>query len=91
MVKRFRAIVSGRVQGVFYRATARDQAMDLGLKGFVRNLPDGCVELEAEGEEEALESLLRWSQHGPPSARVEKVTVEWLSPSRTGGGFQVTD
>ena len=81
MVKRFRTTISGKVQGVFYRANAREKAMALGLTGYVRNLPDGSVELDAEGEEESLHSLLYWCQHGPPGARVDKVDVDWLTPS----------
>jgi acylphosphatase len=89
MVKRFHAIILGRVQGVFYRATAREHAKALGIKGFARNLPDGSVELDAQGEEESLRDLLHWCQHGPPGARVDDVKVTWEPPQDQGGGFQV--
>ncbi len=89
MVKRFHAIVVGNVQGVFYRASARDQAMALGLIGFVRNLPDGSVELEAEGEEDGLRELLQWCNHGPPSATVKEVKVDWKFPQNIGGNFEI--
>ena len=68
-----RFVVSGRVQGVFFRASTREQAMRLGLTGHVRNLEDGSVEVVACGEPSALAALERWLQHGPPSARVTGV------------------
>jgi acylphosphatase len=89
MVKRFHAIILGRVQGVFYRAMAREHAEALGLQGFAKNLPDGSVELDAQGEEESLCDFLRWCQHGPPGARVDDVEVDWKPPQESSGGFQV--
>jgi len=63
--------------------------MGLGITGFVRNLEDGSVELEAEGEEDILHDLLRWCQDGPPSARVDEVKMTWMDPQKTSGGFSV--
>lgn len=80
MVKRFHAIIQGRVQGVFFRATAREHAKALGLQGFAKNLPDRSVELDAQGDEESLRDLLNWCQHGPPGARVDHVEVTWKPP-----------
>lgn len=71
-----RFLVSGRVQGVFYRASAREQALALGLDGHARNLPDGRVEVLASGSSMALEALERWLWQGPPAARVEAVVRE---------------
>lgn len=71
------AHVRGRVQGVFFRSFVERHARRLGLKGYARNLFDGRVEVEAEGEKTALEELLRQLQHGPPGATVEGVEVEW--------------
>ncbi len=68
--------VSGRVQGVFYRATAMDKALQLGVKGFVRNEPDGSVYIEAEGTEKNVESLIEWCRTGPAFSKVTSVTVE---------------
>jgi acylphosphatase len=68
-----RFLVSGRVQGVFYRASTRGQARQLGLTGHARNLPDGRVEVHAYGPSEALDALERWLWQGPPSAEVEGV------------------
>ncbi|HUS29104.1 MAG TPA: acylphosphatase [Kofleriaceae bacterium] len=82
-MRRIRAIVSGRVQGVSYRASTADKARQLGLAGWVKNLPDGSVELEAEGSPDQVAALVTWCHHGPPAARVDNVTVEELSP--TGG------
>ena len=65
-----RFIVSGRVQGVFFRASARDEALRLGLTGHARNLADGSVEVVACGDDEALAQLERWLHEGPPLARV---------------------
>lgn len=66
-------LVSGRVQGVFYRASTRAQAQPLGLTGHARNLPDGRVEVHAYGSPEALDALERWLWQGPPAAEVEGV------------------
>ena len=76
-MNRIHARVYGLVQGVFFRATTREVASRLGLKGFVRNLPDGSVEVVAEGEREKLEELIKFLKRGPPAARVERVDVEW--------------
>ena len=65
--------VFGRVQGVYYRGTTRDQARQLGLCGWVRNCADGSVESVACGTPEALEAFKSWLHRGPPSARVERV------------------
>jgi acylphosphatase len=68
-----RFIVSGRVQGVFFRASTRDEAMRLGLAGHARNLADGRVEVLACGDESALAALERWLHQGPALARVTAV------------------
>lgn len=79
MVELVRAhiFVSGIVQGVFFRAHTQDVASQKGLKGFVRNLPDGRVEITAEGEKDRIEELIKWCHKGPPLARVKSVDVEW--------------
>lgn len=70
-------VVSGRVQGVGFRAATRREALRLGLQGHARNLPDGRVEVLAAGEADAVAALVEWLHHGPPSARVE--AVQWRS------------
>jgi acylphosphatase len=69
--------VSGRVQGVYFRAVCERVARSLGLKGWVRNTRDGKVEIVSEGDREAIEALLEWCHHGPANARVKDVEVEW--------------
>jgi acylphosphatase len=75
-MRRVRAIVTGRVQGVAYRASTVFEARGLGLTGWVRNLPDGAVELEAQGDDAVVDALLAWCADGPPAARVAGVSVE---------------
>ena len=70
-----RLVVSGRVQGVFFRDSARQEAESRGVAGWVRNRADGTVEAHVEGESGAVESLIAWARHGPPHARVEGVEV----------------
>jgi len=69
--------ISGRVQGVFFRANMRRVAREHGVKGWVRNLPDGRVEAVLEGPEDAVKKVIEWAHRGPPLARVEKVEVYW--------------
>jgi acylphosphatase len=80
-MRRVRAIVSGRVQGVSFRATTAEQATRLGVVGWVKNRDDGAVELEAEGTGEQVAALLLWCEQGPPHARVSHVAVEDLPPT----------
>jgi acylphosphatase len=77
---RARVVIRGRVQGVFFRAETRDRARSLGLRGWVRNAPDGTVEAVFEGERERIESILVWCRRGPALADVDDVEVHWESP-----------
>lgn len=77
--------VSGRVQGVFYRAWTADQARGLGVAGWVRNLPDGSVEALLEGSETAVGQMIEAMRTGPPAARVKKLSAEPATPSGTTG------
>ncbi len=77
---RKRVVVHGRVQGVFFRDTARRMAQSRGLGGWVRNAPDGTVEAAFEGDAEAVESMVRWCGEGPRGARVERVEVRDEEP-----------
>lgn len=74
---RAHVLVSGRVQGVYYRSYAVDKARELGLAGWVRNRFDGRVEAVLEGEEEAVRKMVDWCHQGSPSSRVDKVEVRW--------------
>ncbi len=87
-MKRVRVLVSGRVQGVFYRATCAARARELGVAGWVRNLPDGRVEAAFEGEDAAVDAMVAWCREGPPYARVEGVEVIQEEPLG-GAGFRV--
>ncbi|MEQ8231852.1 MAG: acylphosphatase [Gammaproteobacteria bacterium] len=80
--------VSGRVQGVFFRASAREQARALGLTGWVMNCDDGSVEAIARGSADALAAFAAWLAEGPPRARVSAVTSE-VCDADTGSGFEV--
>jgi len=82
---RARLVVSGRVQGVFYRASCRDEGAVRGLSGWVRNTPDGKVEAAFEGPETEVQALIAWCRRGPPSAWVENVEVAWESPTGERG------
>jgi acylphosphatase len=67
--------VSGRVQGVYYRASTVDMAKSIGLKGFVLNEPSGSVYMELEGDEQQVAQMIEWARKGPPMARVESLDV----------------
>jgi acylphosphatase len=88
--KRF--LVSGRVQGVFFRASAAREAGRLGLSGSATNLSDGRVEVVASGAGSKVEALANWLVSGPPMARVTRVDVQDLDPADwpAGGGFAVS-
>jgi acylphosphatase len=77
MAERLRIIVHGRVQGVFFRAHAMEKARSLGLLGWVRNTPEGTVEIMAEGEREKLQQLLMWCSMGSPAANVQQIEETW--------------
>lgn len=76
MVKHLTFVVRGKVQGVFYRASARDVATSLGLTGSVLNLPDGSVQIEVEGEQEVINKFYGWCLEGPPRAVVNKIETK---------------
>jgi acylphosphatase len=82
-------VVTGRVQGVFFRAAMREQAQHLGVTGWARNEPDGTVRAHVEGPTEALERLLEWCAVGPPAARVEEVRQR-SSEARGATSFDVS-
>jgi acylphosphatase len=77
-MERLLARIRGKVQGVWFRNSAREQARNLGVHGWVANRPDGSVEICAEGPRPKLERLLAWCHQGPPAAKVQLVDPEWL-------------
>jgi acylphosphatase len=86
---RVQVLISGRVQGVFFRAYTRDQAVARGLKGWVRNLPDGRVAAVFEGDREKIDSMLVWLQAGPQSAAVDEVLTEWQDHQGEFSDFRI--
>ena len=89
MLQRVHVIVHGRVQGVYFRASTRDRARQLGLSGWVRNRSDGNVEVLAEGPKTHLEQLITWCHGGPPGAVVTDLNVEWQEATGEFVGFVV--
>ncbi len=75
MIKSYQLKITGIVQGVFYRASMRAKAKELGVVGFAQNKEDGSVYAEIEGEEEILNKMIEWSKHGPAKAKVEELKV----------------
>lgn len=88
-MRRVRAVISGRVQGVFYRASVEEQARSREVAGWARNLPDGRVEVELQGEPHAVESVLEFCRDGPPMAHVSDVEVTELEADPGLHGFVV--
>jgi len=80
-----RCLVTGRVQGVFFRASTRERALTLGVTGYARNLSDGRVEVLACGDPVAVEALCAWLWEGPPMAEVAQVEIEHLPGSALSG------
>jgi acylphosphatase len=85
---RYRVLISGRVQGVFFRGTCREMAVGHGVSGWVRNLPDGSVEAVFEGPADGVRRLVEWSGRGPRSAVVEDVRVQ-AEPPEGISGFEI--
>jgi acylphosphatase len=89
MKKRYHILISGRVQGVFFRANTLKTARSLGLTGWVRNLPDGRVETVFEGEQENAEAMLAWCRTGTPPASVDHVDEAAESAAGSFTGFDI--
>lgn len=86
---RVRATITGEVQGVNFRAECREQALQHGLIGWVRNDSDGSVESVCEGSRESVRLILEWCEHGPTGARVRKVATRCEDPTGKDAGFDV--
>ena len=82
-------LISGKVQGVWFRANTKEKARQLNIKGWVRNLPDGRVEAVFQGEKEMVEEMIKWCYKGPPLAEVENVEVEWKEPEEEFEDFSI--
>lgn len=90
-LKQVHLLVRGRVQGVYFRASAQREARRLGLTGWVKNRPVGFVEILAEGEEDGLKDVIGWANRGPSAARVERVDVRWRSFTGEFSDFRIVD
>ncbi len=88
-MKAFKATVSGKVQGVWFRDSTQEEAIKLKVTGWVKNIPGGMVYLEAEGEENNLKSLERWIHIGSPHSRVDRVDLQWIVPTNKYSTFKV--
>jgi acylphosphatase len=86
---RVHVIISGRVQGVFFRMETQRAARRLGVAGWVRNLPDGTVEAVLEGSRGQVDAMLDWCRQGPPSARVDDLRIEEQPAAGASEGFEV--
>lgn len=89
MVKQAVLTIHGRVQGVFYRDSARRRAKRLGITGYARNNTDGTVSIVAEGGEENLKNFIEWCYNGPILAKVTKINVEWRQASGKFDNFNI--
>ena len=74
----------GRVQGVWFRASTQEQALQLGVCGWAKNCQDGSVEIHAEADKETLERFISWCRKGPPAAEVSALDIDWVSPQGLG-------
>jgi acylphosphatase len=89
--KRVQVMVRGRVTGVFFRAATQREARRLGITGWVKNRPDGNIEIVAEGEEDAIKEIVSWAHHGPSAARVDGVDVRWRGYTGEFSDFRITE
>jgi len=87
--KQAHLLVHGHVQGVWFRESTRQEATRLGVTGWVRNLPEGAVEIVAVGEDDRLARLITWAHRGPQAARVDRVELVWQSPPGMFATFEV--
>ncbi|MDD1638508.1 MAG: acylphosphatase [Methylococcaceae bacterium] len=88
-MRRVKILVSGRVQGVYFRMFTQNKAKHLGIKGCARNLPDGRVEIIAEADTGSIEKLIKWCHKGPATARVDQVEITELEPDQVFTSFEI--
>ncbi len=89
MKKRVSLKIRGRVQGVWFRASTREEAIRLGITGWVKNDFDGSVSAVAEGDEEILQAFVEWCGEGPPRARVDNIDVKWSEYTGEFENFEI--
>lgn len=88
-MQRITIICYGRVQGVFYRDSTREKALELGLSGTVQNLPDGTVRIVAQGPESGIEALVQWARQGPPASSVSHLDLTYDGPTGKFDEFKI--
>lgn len=86
---RVRILISGQVQGVFFRASTKQEAVLRGLKGWARNLSSGQVEAVFQGPSSEVDSMIQWCHQGPPAARVTRIVLTWEEPNPSETCFQI--
>lgn len=89
MKRAIHCLVSGHVQGVFFRASTSERAHELGVSGWARNLPDGRVEVLAAGEDDAIKAFRGWLDNGPSAARVDRIEDAEADPGDAPAGFEI--
>lgn len=89
--KQVHLVVQGRVQGVYFRASTQKEAQRLGVRGWVKNRPDGSVEITAQGSEQTLKEFIAWAHRGPSAARVDHVEQIWSDATGHFDLFQIVD
>lgn len=87
-MKTLRLRIHGRVQGVWFRESMRQEAERLDATGWVRNAPDGSVEAMVQGSETAVDALVEWARRGPPQARVDRIEIELIETNERFSGFE---
>jgi acylphosphatase len=88
-MKRVRILIEGRLQGMNFRYHTQQQAQKLGLAGFVRNLSDGRIEIDAQGDDESVEEMLAWCQEGPQNAQLKSILFRYDEPNEHLTDFTV--
>ena len=89
MLKKIHLLISGKVQGVFYRVNTKNKADELGLTGWAKNTPDGKVEVLAEGKEGGLKEFIKWCYNGSRGAKIDEVEVEWSDYENKFDNFEI--
>ena len=89
MARKINILVSGRVQGVYFRMFTQNKAKQFGIKGYARNLPDGRVEIIAEADNNSIEKLIQWCHKGPVTARVDHVEMTELESDEVFTSFEI--
>jgi acylphosphatase len=89
MTRKVKILVSGRVQGVYFRMFTHNKAKQYGVKGHARNLPDGRVEIIAEADKTSIDNFIKWCHKGPVTARVDDVEISELEPDAVLTSFEI--